>query len=97
MRVLIEVSASRVKTVEQVSIIAGVVLMVIGSVYESAYSPDKELLVLRSDVDLSSFEATEVINDDIIAYLRKFSVLEGAQVLCHFIDPERAVNNKNVH
>lgn len=97
MRCLIEISASQVKTEEQVVIIAGVVLMVIGSVYESVYAPTEELLVLRSDVELDKEGATEEINDDIIGHLRKFPVLEGARVLCHFVDPDRAEGQRQVH
>lgn len=94
MRCLIEVSASKVRTKEQVAIIAGVVLMVVGSVYESVYVPKENLLVLHSDIEVEG--NTDAINDDIIGHLRSFPVLEGVQVLCHFIDPDR-VDNRIVH
>lgn len=95
MRCLIEVSASNVRTEEQVVIVAGVVTMVLGSVYESIYSADPKLLVLRSDVELSG--STDEINNDIVGHLTKFTALEGIQVLCHFIDPDADMSERQIH
>ena len=97
MRCLIELSASGVKTKEQVVTIAGVALMVIGSAYESVYSPKDELLIIRSDVELDEEGRTDEVNDDIIGHLRGFTFLEGVKVLCHFIDPDKAEKNRFVH